>query len=111
MASSTLANSLISPLINSHSHISNRTSTPLRLPFPRINRSPILSLKTKTTHLVKCSGDDASAPKDETPIELRYAAYPTVLDINQIREVLPHSQTARLISRPSPSPWVKIHNG
>nr|GEX26194.1 3-hydroxyacyl-[acyl-carrier-protein] dehydratase FabZ [Tanacetum cinerariifolium] len=72
MASSTLANSLISPPLSSHSHISNRTTTPLRLPFPRINRSPLLSLKTTTTHLVKCSGDDATAPKDETPIELRY---------------------------------------
>ncbi|PWA77283.1 3-hydroxyacyl-[acyl-carrier-protein] dehydratase FabZ [Artemisia annua] len=96
MASSTLANSLISPPLNSHSPISNRT-TSVRLAFPRINRSSMVSLKT--THVVKCSGDDAATPKDETPIELRYAAYPTVLDINQIRDVLPHRFPFLLVDR------------
>lgn len=56
-------------------------------------------LSLKTTHVVKCSGDDASTPKDETPIELRYPAYPTVLDINQIREVLPHRFPFLLVDR------------
>ncbi|KAJ8768109.1 hypothetical protein K2173_021049 [Erythroxylum novogranatense] len=52
-----------------------------------------------TTH---CSLDAASAKdphEKKTPIELRYAAYPTVMDINQIREILPHRFPFLLVDR------------
>ncbi|KAK7363158.1 hypothetical protein VNO77_05289 [Canavalia gladiata] len=46
-----------------------------------------------------CSSDAANAPKEDTPIELRYSAFPTVLDINKIREILPHRFPFLLVDR------------
>lgn len=51
-----------------------------------------------TTH---SSLDAANDTKQDTPspIELRYAAFPTVMDINQIREILPHRFPFLLVDR------------
>lgn len=108
MASSALANSLISPL-NSHSPISNRTPKTLslssfnRISLPKISGSPLVSTQLKTTHtslIANCAASTASdSSKDETPIELRYPAFPTVVDINQIREILPHRFPFLLVDR------------
>ncbi|KAI4375858.1 hypothetical protein MLD38_013678 [Melastoma candidum] len=43
-----------------------------------------------------CSLDES---KEDTPIELRYAAFPSVMDINQIREILPHRFPFLLVDR------------
>ncbi|KAM0905469.1 hypothetical protein ACQ4PT_017378 [Festuca glaucescens] len=42
------------------------------------------------------AGDNA---EEELPIEKRIAAYPTVMDINQIREILPHRFPFLLVDR------------
>ncbi|KAL5857304.1 hypothetical protein ACOSQ3_004762 [Xanthoceras sorbifolium] len=46
-----------------------------------------------------CSLDAAKDPKHGAPIELRYEAFPTVMDINQIREILPHRFPFLLVDR------------
>ncbi|KAL7585562.1 hypothetical protein Lser_V15G46041 [Lactuca serriola] len=107
MASSALAHSLISPL-NSHSPISNRTPKTLSVSsfngfsIPRISRSPLVSNQLKTTHtslIANCASTASDSSKDETPIELRFPAFPTVVDINQIREILPHRFPFLLVDR------------
>ncbi|KAK6805426.1 hypothetical protein RDI58_003211 [Solanum bulbocastanum] len=45
--------------------------------------------KIRNSVITNCAAPDNDS-KIETPIELRYPAFPTVMDINQIREVLPH---------------------
>ncbi|XP_071741616.1 uncharacterized protein [Rutidosis leptorrhynchoides] len=97
MASSTLSHSLISPL-NFQSQISNRTSqTPS---FNRLSISRIYRSKLKTSLVVNCTlAASDSSSKDETPIELRFPAYPTVVDINQIRDILPHRFPFLLVDR------------
>lgn len=47
----------------------------------------------------RCSLGAAQDPKDDTPIELKYAAFPTVMDINQIRDILPHRFPFLLVDR------------
>ncbi|XP_023750668.1 uncharacterized protein LOC111899019 [Lactuca sativa] len=107
MASSALAHSLISPL-NSHSPISIRTPKTLSVSsfngfsIPRISRSPLVSNQLKTTHtslIANCASTASDSSKDETPIELRFPAFPTVVDINQIREILPHRFPFLLVDR------------
>ncbi|KAF2309041.1 hypothetical protein GH714_000240 [Hevea brasiliensis] len=113
MASAAFANSFFTTSSSSSSTAlgSRPTSNALvtaRVSFPN-SRSHFFSIQLKekknssyfTTH---CSLNDASAaPKDpkeeETPIELKYPAYPTVMDINQIREILPHRFPFLLVDR------------
>ncbi|KAH6766993.1 Thioesterase superfamily protein [Perilla frutescens var. hirtella] len=64
-------------------------SNQLSTPFRKIRRSFVVS-STST-------GDDCSSA--ETPIELKYPAFPTVMDINQIREILPHRFPFLLVDR------------
>ncbi|XP_078432040.1 uncharacterized protein LOC144703681 [Wolffia australiana] len=47
---------------------------------------------------VRCAADVA-APSDAVPIEKRFEAFPTVMDINQIREILPHRFPFLLVDR------------
>ncbi|EFH67816.1 hypothetical protein ARALYDRAFT_891940 [Arabidopsis lyrata subsp. lyrata] len=48
--------------------------------------------KRRSSSLVLCSTDESkSNTEKEIPIELRYEAFPTVMDINKIQEILPHS--------------------
>ncbi|XP_050378573.1 uncharacterized protein LOC126795880 [Argentina anserina] len=61
--------------------------------------SPLPSLKSnRQTNLIVCCSSQEDAPKD-TPIELRFPAFPTVIDINQIREILPHRFPFLLVDR------------
>ncbi|KAJ8754894.1 hypothetical protein K2173_015406 [Erythroxylum novogranatense] len=79
---------------------------PSRISLPNpTSRLASTHLKSKkkfrlfTTH---CSLDPASAKdpvQEKIPIELRYEAYPTVMDINQIREILPHRFPFLLVDR------------
>ncbi|KAI3774555.1 hypothetical protein L1987_49113 [Smallanthus sonchifolius] len=105
MASKAFSHSLLSQ-ITSPSPISNRRpeTTSLcsvnRCTLRSASRSPFLSLQSKpnqSSFTANCSSTDSS--KDETPIELRFPAFPTVIDINQIREILPHRFPFLLVDR------------
>ncbi|XP_015083135.1 uncharacterized protein LOC107026610 [Solanum pennellii] len=54
--------------------------------------------KIRSNVITNCAAPDSDS-KIETPIELRYPAFPTVMDINQIREVLPHRFPFLLVDR------------
>lgn len=54
--------------------------------------------KIRNTFIANCATPENDS-KTETPIELRYPAFPTVMDINQIREVLPHRFPFLLVDR------------
>ncbi|KAH0936749.1 hypothetical protein HID58_004210 [Brassica napus] len=74
-------------------------SPPLSLP---LNRSSSVALRPKprSSSLVLCSTDESKITAEkEIPIELRYEAFPTVMDINQIREILPHRFPFLLVDR------------
>ncbi|CAL1389921.1 unnamed protein product [Linum trigynum] len=70
---------------------SQSSTTSLRMFRKPIANSPL--------HAASAAADEAEPTKDETPIELRYPAYPTVMDINQIREILPHRFPFLLVDR------------
>ncbi|KAF8079947.1 hypothetical protein N665_0989s0014 [Sinapis alba] len=77
---------------------------------PRTNLYPSSSSRSHSVSLIptkqssslalRCSnnGDNVSSQKD-TPIELKFPAFPTVMDINQIREILPHRFPFLLVDR------------
>ncbi|XP_047334876.1 3-hydroxyacyl-[acyl-carrier-protein] dehydratase FabZ-like [Impatiens glandulifera] len=105
MASSTLSNSLFSTLTLQSSH--SRHTLPLSL--PRLSISPLnthcmsgslvfsnQSNKTRSCIIANCSKENVG---ETVPIELRYPAFPTVMDINQIREILPHRFPFLLVDR------------
>ncbi|EOA27862.1 hypothetical protein CARUB_v10024020mg [Capsella rubella] len=71
-------------------HLSSSRSHSVSLPASK--RSKSLALRCST------NGDSTSSEKD-TPIELKYPAFPTVMDINQIREILPHRFPFLLVDR------------
>ncbi|XP_059648082.1 uncharacterized protein LOC132294297 [Cornus florida] len=109
MASTTLSHSLLSP----HCSISHRS--PLENPSLPLQRSITLSpnsfvsrshlvltqpkKKNRTCFVTNCSSIEEENVNAEVPIETRYAAYPTVMDINQIREILPHRFPFLLVDR------------
>ncbi|GKV12173.1 hypothetical protein SLEP1_g23356 [Rubroshorea leprosula] len=76
----------------------SQSLSPISLP---LSRSRPLALKfSRRSNKVTCSsaGEHNSTEKD-TPIELRYPAFPTVMDINQIRDILPHRFPFLLVDR------------
>ncbi|KAJ8548172.1 hypothetical protein K7X08_021408 [Anisodus acutangulus] len=101
MASTALSEALFSTL-NSHRNLEN---TALPLPRPLVvSRSHSLNTQfnntKKTSFITSCASPESDAPtKSETPIELRYPAFPTVMDVNQIREILPHRFPFLLVDR------------
>uniref|UniRef100_A0A5B7AFW3 3-hydroxyacyl-[acyl-carrier-protein] dehydratase n=1 Tax=Davidia involucrata TaxID=16924 RepID=A0A5B7AFW3_DAVIN len=110
MASTALSHSLLSP----HSSLSHRTPIDnVSLPLHRSttllfrNSAPISgsqlvlaqSKKNRSSFLTNCYSDGKESAKEEVPIETRYAVYPTVMDINQIREILPHRFPFLLVDR------------
>ncbi|CAJ2678075.1 unnamed protein product [Trifolium pratense] len=94
MAASTFSNT-ISP----HSHAPKISS--LRFPTSRSLHLPTQFKNTHTTKRfsISCSSEATNDPKENTPIELRFPAFPTVLDINQIRDILPHRFPFLLVDR------------
>lgn len=54
--------------------------------------------KTRNSLITYCATPENDT-NTETPIELRYPAFPTVMDINQIREILPHRFPFLLVDR------------
>lgn len=89
MSAMALSNSLTSPL-TSHS------SSPLSFAVPRSN---FVSLKSLRSFTLSCSLNGAEAADKKIPIEKRFPAFPTVMDINQIREILPHRFPFLLVDR------------
>ncbi|KAG6781987.1 3-hydroxyacyl-[acyl-carrier-protein] dehydratase FabZ-like [Populus alba x Populus x berolinensis] len=114
MATSAFANSLLSSSSSLAHGVLPSTNNNFLLPSrvsvsnPR-SQNPLLSAhfklkdKTNSSSLITfCSLGAAAAndPKEEQiPIELKYPAYPTVMDINQIREILPHRFPFLLVDR------------
>ncbi|XP_060167831.1 uncharacterized protein LOC132598774 [Lycium barbarum] len=66
-----------------------------------VSRSHSLSThfkKTRSSFIINCASPENDT-NTETPIELSYPAFPTVMDINQIREILPHRFPFLLVDR------------
>ncbi|CAN6542265.1 unnamed protein product [Malus baccata var. baccata] len=70
--------------------------TSLALPI-----SPSLCLKSNRhpNLFACCSLNVQDSTAQDTPIEKKYPAFPTVMDINQIREILPHRFPFLLVDR------------
>ncbi|KAK6916099.1 Beta-hydroxydecanoyl thiol ester dehydrase, FabA/FabZ, partial [Dillenia turbinata] len=98
MASATLSNSLITPINTcSSTPFSRRLHNSLCLHQPiRLNSLLSLQPNTRITHLIPKASSDVP---EETPIEKRFAAFPSVMDINQIRDILPHRFPFLLVDR------------
>ncbi|XP_078182225.1 uncharacterized protein LOC144575852 [Carex rostrata] len=112
MEATTMARSLFSP--SAVFQPSPSLSSPKLAASPSINSTlqaqkvrPLSISKARTISpsmkssrfLVKCSPRAAVETEAETPIEKRFAAFPTVMDINQIREILPHRFPFLLVDR------------
>ncbi|XP_076960198.1 uncharacterized protein LOC143636503 [Bidens hawaiensis] len=63
-----------------------------QLSFPKLSTR---STHTKFKFIATCTQTEV----DNTPIELKYPAFPTVVDIDQIREILPHRFPFLLVDR------------
>ncbi|KAK6143699.1 hypothetical protein DH2020_024047 [Rehmannia glutinosa] len=102
MASTVFSQSLFSAQSSSPSPISKKTignvSVFVKTPLS-ISRSHVVSTNLRKTHksFVANSAKDSSSA--ETPIELQYPAFPSVMDINQIRDILPHRFPFLLVDR------------
>lgn len=104
MAALSFSNSLLRPSPTSEFRRLN-FQCPSRLSLngnPRSQSSPThfnnkekFSLKTRSS-LVDVAKESC---EDTLPIELRYEAFPTVMDINQIRNILPHRFPFLLVDR------------
>ncbi|XP_038906318.1 3-hydroxyacyl-[acyl-carrier-protein] dehydratase FabZ-like [Benincasa hispida] len=57
-------------------------------------RSPSLSFRSKSLPTFRCSLNN-----DDDPIEKKFASFPTVMDINEIRKILPHRFPILLVDR------------
>ncbi|KAF7842607.1 (3R)-hydroxymyristoyl-[acyl-carrier-protein] dehydratase [Senna tora] len=106
MAASALSNALLSP--SSPTPLPSPTShgpkfSVVRFPNPGSHTAVVAAPLRKTTSTSRfaafCSSDAANRPEEDKPIELRYPAFPTVLDINQIRDILPHRFPFLLVDR------------
>ncbi|OIT00584.1 PREDICTED: uncharacterized protein LOC109229058 [Nicotiana attenuata] len=102
MASTALSQSLFS-ILSSHRNLENG-SLPLKRSMLKqslvVSKSHSLKTHFKNSFITNCASPENDATsKSETPIELRYPAFPTVMDINQIREILPHRFPFLLVDR------------
>ncbi|EOX92168.1 hypothetical protein QUC31_003490 [Theobroma cacao] len=68
------------------------------LSFPG-SRSLSLKLTHRSNSALGCSLNVPNSTDNDAPIETRYPAFPTVMDINQIREILPHRFPFLLVDR------------
>ncbi|KAL7001917.1 3-hydroxyacyl-[acyl-carrier-protein] dehydratase [Sarracenia purpurea var. burkii] len=59
----------------------------------------IESRNNRGCFVTSCLASGKENAAEEVPIELRYQAFPTVMDINQIREILPHRFPFLLVDR------------
>ncbi|KAJ0009876.1 hypothetical protein Pint_33366 [Pistacia integerrima] len=94
MASTTticLANSVLS--------LKSQRPNALSLPKSNLQFFQFKKNNNNTARFTTVCSLEAKDPKQDTPIELRYEAFPTVMDINQIREILPHRFPFLLVDR------------
>ncbi|KAI5064149.1 hypothetical protein GOP47_0020819 [Adiantum capillus-veneris] len=87
-----------------HTYSSLRTSKQQNTSLSIFHGSQIRSLRLTSACATSVEASSAvvaeSAPaSNDIPIEKRFAAFPTVLDINQIREILPHRFPFLLVDR------------
>ncbi|VVB13920.1 unnamed protein product [Arabis nemorensis] len=74
-------------------------SPPSSFQLPR-SSSVVFRPKPRSSSLVLCSTDESKITEEkEIPIELRYEAFPSVMDINKIQEILPHRFPFLLVDR------------
>ncbi|KAG4948268.1 3-hydroxyacyl-[acyl-carrier-protein] dehydratase FabZ [Glycine soja] len=100
MAASAFSNTLVSPISLPSKPKPKAISLQPKFPLVKFPNPRSHPLSRKTTSLTTfCSSDAANAPQHDTPIELRYPAFPTVMDINQIRDILPHRFPFLLVDR------------
>ncbi|KAL9264622.1 3-hydroxyacyl-[acyl-carrier-protein] dehydratase FabZ-like protein [Drosera capensis] len=98
--SHTLSSSLTTPSLPKL-HLSSAVS--LSPPIP--NRGLRLLSIASPSHtngavlVARCSSDSPGSHGEEIPIESRFPAFPTVLDISQIRDILPHRFPFLLVDR------------
>ncbi|KAL1191980.1 hypothetical protein V5N11_003814 [Cardamine amara subsp. amara] len=86
-------------LIHHHQH--NQPRSLLHLTSSRSHSVSLLPNKRFNSLALRCSStneDDTLSEKD-TPIELKFPAFPTVMDINKVREILPHRFPFLLVDR------------
>ncbi|KAK4799703.1 hypothetical protein SAY86_025068 [Trapa natans] len=105
MASHSLlsSSSASSSILIRSSLLSHRSSLPLYcspaslklMPRPGASPAPLTARRLSA----RCSLDSPNGPEGDIPIELKYAAFPSVLDINQIRDILPHRFPFLLVDR------------
>ncbi|XP_075477798.1 uncharacterized protein LOC142518855 [Primulina tabacum] len=108
MASAVLSQSMFSNLSSSQSPIpkkntGNATPSSVSVNQSRcFSRSHVVSgqtMRAQKIFIVHSNSSDDGSSSEETPIELRYPAFPTVMDINKIREILPHRYPFLLVDR------------
>ncbi|XP_020573561.1 uncharacterized protein LOC110019980 [Phalaenopsis equestris] len=82
------------------SSLSHRSKTPtLSLFLPNSTTRSVLGLRRRMSSAIRCSTDGAVKVEEQIPIEKRFLAYPTVMDINKICEILPHRFPFLLVDR------------
>ncbi|XP_077249957.1 thioesterase superfamily protein [Tasmannia lanceolata] len=109
MECTAMARSIVSPFPPTFSHKTKFEGVCFPSHFPRGKIPPFsLSLSNPnsrysslrseklTRFVTRSSSDDVS---EEIPIEKRFPAFPTVFDINQIRQILPHRFPFLLVDR------------
>ncbi|CAN6832119.1 unnamed protein product [Brassica oleracea var. botrytis] len=83
----------------SSSHHDNQPRIPLIL-SPRSHPVSLIRNKRPSSLAIRCfNKDDNVSSEKETPIELKFSAFPTVMDINKIKEILPHRFPLLLVDR------------
>ncbi|KAL8536142.1 hypothetical protein ACS0TY_011685 [Phlomoides rotata] len=106
MASTVLSHSIFSALTSSSSPISKKSaenapsfSVSFKQPlcFSRSHVAASHFNMPNKSFVVNSTADESSST--EIPIELKYPAFPSVMDINQIRSILPHRFPFLLVDR------------
>eukprot|EP01018_Ginkgo_biloba_P007713 Gb_07653 [translate_table: standard] len=76
---------------------------PLRITRPISKNLVRISSGILKPNIFRCNAEDGAATtvavEEEIPIEKKYPAFPTVLDVNQIRNILPHRFPFLLVDR------------
>ncbi|KAI0528586.1 hypothetical protein KFK09_001128 [Dendrobium nobile] len=82
------------------SSLSHRSKNmPLSLFMPNAASPSVIGLRRRTSFGIRCSADGALKVEEQIPIEKRIPAFPTVMDISKIREILPHRFPFLLVDR------------
>ncbi|KAF3319959.1 3-hydroxyacyl-[acyl-carrier-protein] dehydratase FabZ [Carex littledalei] len=93
------SSSLSSPKLAASLSINSSLQTQEVRPLSISKARPVSPLMKSNCSLVKCNPSVVVETEAEIPIEKKFAAFPTVMDINQIREILPHRFPFLLVDR------------